>query len=301
MPPLLHASPYVIPPSWSPRSSESQNFNSTCLPPAAPQEWPTSPSPSPTSSTHTVLGRAVVGTAATNTVTGYMLYVPSNLQFQEHGGHCADSSWIHPSALEQQQQQQQQHQQQQQQQQHQQQQQSYLNFHLHHQISSYSTVPHAGLHHALHQSGEAVPPLEASEYVHEYHHASPVQSTTPEQHHHQQQHHPQTQMLHLQAVSQAGSTSPASIEYDNSPKEHPHIQVAYPEQGAEALSEVQSNDDRRYLTTMVDRHPHQHPHHHNNHNHNHNHHRPQNTEIVGEQPNAWTPLTSSPPSQTTAI
>ncbi|XP_072767773.1 uncharacterized protein Byn isoform X2 [Anoplolepis gracilipes] len=288
--PLLHSTAYVTAPAWSPRSPEPlQNLNSTCLPSAASQEWPTSPSPSPTSS-HTVLGRAVVGTAATTTVTGCTLYVPSQ---EQHGGHCADSSWIHPTALEQQQQPQHQ----------QQQQQSYLNLnlHLHHQMSPYGSVPHTGLHHGLHQqSGEPVAPTDASEYVHEYHHASPVQSTTPDQHrqhhqhHHQHpQHHSQAQMLQLQALPQAETSSPVSVEYDSPPKEHPHIPMGYPEQTADALNEVQPDDERRYLTTVVDRHP---PHH----LHHHTHHR-QDTEIAGEQPNAWTPLTPPPAPQTTAI
>ncbi|XP_012527071.1 T-related protein isoform X2 [Monomorium pharaonis] len=269
--PLLHSTAYVAAPAWSPRSPESlQNLNSACLPPTASQEWPTSPSPSPTSS-HAVLGRAVVGTASTTTtVTGCTF------------------------ALEQQQQQQQQHQQQQQ---------SYLNLnlHLHHQMSSYGPVSHAGLHHAgLHpQSAESVPPADANEYVHEYHHASPVQSTTPDQHRHQQQqqqqHHSQAQMLHLQALPQTETSSPVSVEYDSPPKDHPHIQMGYPEQTADALNDVQADDDRRYLTTVVDRHSHHHhPHHH------HNHHR-QDSEITGEQPNAWTPLTPPPAPQTTAI
>ncbi|KAL6423574.1 hypothetical protein ACFW04_010249 [Cataglyphis niger] len=287
--PLLHSTAYVTAPAWSPRSPESlQNLNSTCLPSAASQEWPTSPSPSPTS--HTVLGRAVVGTASTTTVTGCTLYVPSQ---EQHGGHCADSSWIHPTALEQQQQSQ-----------HQQQQQSYLNLnlHLHHQMSPYGSVSHPGLHHGLHpQSGESVAPTDASEYVHEYHHASPVQSTTPDQHrhhhHHQQQqqhpqHHSQTQMLHLQALPQAETSSPVSVEYDSPSKEQSHIPMGYPEQTADALNEVQPDDERRYLT-VVDRHP---PHH----LHHHNHHR-QDTEIAGEQQNAWTPLTPPPAPQTTAI
>ncbi|KYN08657.1 T-related protein [Cyphomyrmex costatus] len=223
--PLLHSTAYVAAPAWSPRSPESlQNLNSACLPPVASQEWPTSPSPSPTSS-HTVLGRAVVGTVSTTTVTG-----------------------------------------------------------LH----------HTGLHP---QSGEPVPPADANEYVHEYHHASPVQSTTPDQHRHQQ-HHSQAQMLHLQALPQTETSSPVSVEYDSPPKEHPHIQIGYPEQTADALNEVQPDDERRYLTTVVDRHPHHHHHHHPHHHHNH--HR-QDTEIAGEQPNAWTPLTPPPAPQTTAI
>ncbi|XP_011639346.1 T-box transcription factor TBX5 [Pogonomyrmex barbatus] len=288
--PLLHSTAYVTAPAWSPRSPESlQNLNSACLPSAASQEWPTSPSPSPTSSTHTVLGRAVVGTVSTTTtVTGCTLYVPSNLPSQEqHGAHCTDS-WIHSSTLEQQQQQQQQHQQQQQ---------SYLNLnlHLHHQMSPYGSVSHTGLHHAsLHpQCGESVPSADANEYIHEYHHASPVQSTTPDQHR-QQQHHPQAQMLHLQTLPQTETSSPVSVDYDSPSKEHPHIQMGYPEQTTDALNEVQPDDERRYLTTVVDRHPHHHPHHH------HNHHR-QDTEITGEQPNAWTPLTPPPAPQTTAI
>ncbi|KYN19350.1 T-related protein [Trachymyrmex cornetzi] len=230
--PLLHSTAYVAAPAWSPRSPESlQNLNSTCLPPVASQEWPTSPSPSPTSS-HTVLGRAVVGTVSTTTVTG-----------------------------------------------------------LH----------HTGLHP---QSGEPVPPAEANEYVHEYHHTSPVQSTTPDQHRHQQQHHSQAQMLHLQTLPQTETSSPVSVEYDSPPKEHPHIQIGYPEQTADALNEVQPDDERRYLTTVVDRHPHPSHHHHHHHHHHphhhHNHHR-QDTEITGEQPNAWTPLTPPPAPQTTAI
>ncbi|EFN63703.1 T-related protein [Camponotus floridanus] len=247
--PLLHSTAYVTAPAWSPRSPESlQNLNSTCLSSAASQEWPTSPSPSPTSSAHTVLGRAVVGTASTTTVTGCTLYVPS----QEQHGHC---------------------------------------------MSPYGSVPHTGLHHGLHpQSGDPVAPTDASEYVHEYHHASPVQSTTPDQHrhHHQQQHpqhHSQAQMLHLQALPQTETSSPVSVEYDSPPKEHPHIPMGYPEQTADALNEVQPDDERRYLT-VVDRHPPHHLHHHN--------HR-QDTEIAGEQPNAWTPLTPPPAPQTTAI
>ncbi|KYQ51938.1 T-related protein [Trachymyrmex zeteki] len=235
--PLLHSTAYVAAPAWSPRSPESlQNLNSTCLPPVASQEWPTSPSPSPTSS-HTVLGRAVVGTVSTTTVTG-----------------------------------------------------------LH----------HTGLHP---QSEEPVPPPDTNEYVHEYHHASPVQSTTPDQHRHQQQHHSQAQMLHLQALPQTETSSPVSVEYDSPPKEHSHIQIGYPEQTADALNEVQTDDERRYLTTVVDRHPppppppphhHHHHHHHHHPHHHHNHHR-QDTEIAGEQSNAWTPLTPPPAPQTTAI
>lgn len=273
--PLLHSTAYVTAPAWSPRSPDSlQNLNSACLPSAASQEWPSSPSASPTSSAHTVFGRTVVGTVSSTTaVTGCTLYVPSNLSSQEqHGGHGTDPSWIHSTALDQQQQQQQQ---------------SYLNLnlHLHHQMSSvpYNSIPHHGLHP---QSGDPVA-SDANEYVPEYHHAS--QSTTSDQH----RHHPQTQMLHLQTLPQTETSSPVSVEYDSPPKEHPHIQMGYPEQTADALNEVQPDDDRRYLTTVVDRHPHHQHHHH------HTHHR-QETEIAGEQ-TTWTPLTPPPAPQTTAI
>lgn len=100
-------------------------------------------------------------------------------------------------------------------------------------------------------------------------------------------------MLHLQALPQAETSSPVSVEYDSPPKEQSHIPMGYPEQTADALNEVQPDDERRYLTAVVDRHP---PHH----LHHHNHHR-QDTEIAGEQPNAWTPLTPPPAPQTTAI
>ncbi|RLU18253.1 hypothetical protein DMN91_008609 [Ooceraea biroi] len=315
--PLLHSTAYVAAPAWSPRSPESlQNLNSACLPPATSQEWPTSPSPSPTSSTHAVLSRTVGTASAATTVAGCTLYVPSNLPSQEqHSGHCADSSWIHSTTLEQQQQQQQQ-------------QQSYLNvnLHLHHQMSSYGS--HAGLHHGLHsQSEESTVPTDATEYAHEYHHhTSPVQSTTPDQHRHhhhhhqqqQQQHHPQAQMLHLQALPQTDTPSPAPVrvQYDSPPKEHSHIQMNYPEQTTDTLNDVQPDDERRYLTTIVDRHPppappapppappappHHHNHHHQQHHHHHHNHHRQDTEITSEQPTAWTPLTPPPVPQTTAI
>ncbi|XP_026671528.1 T-box transcription factor T isoform X1 [Ceratina calcarata] len=262
---LLHSTAYVAPPGWSPRSPESlQNLNPACLP--AAQEWPTSPSPSPTSSSHTVYSRGVVGTASPTSATGCTLYVPSNLSSvpQEHG-HCTDASaWIHPATLSEQQQQQQ----------------SYLNLnlHLHHQMSSsYTPVPsHAGLHHSLHPNGtDTVPPVD--DYVHEYH-ASPVQSTTPDRH---PQHH--SQMIHLQPMQQAGTVSPVSVEYDAPSKEH-HIH-SYSEQNADTLNDVQSDENRRYLTTVIDRH-----------------HR-QETEIANNehQASAWTPLTPPPAPQTTAI
>nr|XP_012139822.1 PREDICTED: T-related protein isoform X3 [Megachile rotundata] len=258
---------YVATPGWSPRSPESlQNLNPACLP--AAQEWPTSPSPSPTSSSHSVFSRGVVGTASPTTATGCTLYVPSNLSSvpQEHS-HCTDTSaWIHPTALSEQQQQQQQ---------------SYLNLnlHLHHQMSSYASIPHTGLHHSLHPNGtDAVPPVD--EYVvHEYH-ASPVQSTTPDRH--PQHHH--SQMLHLQPIQQTGTVSPVSVEYDAPPKDH-HISVNYSDQNTDTLNDVQSDENRRYLTTVIDRH-----------------HR-QDSDIAANdhQTTAWTPLTPPPAPQTTAI
>ncbi|XP_076752372.1 T-domain transcriptional activator brachyenteron isoform X2 [Xylocopa sonorina] len=264
---LLHSTAYVAPPGWSPRSPESlQNLNPACLP--STQEWATSPSPSPTSSSHAVFSRGVVGTSSSTTATGCTLYVPSNLPSvpPEHT-HCADTSaWIHPTTLSEQQQQQQQ---------------SYLNLnlHLHHQMSSYTSVPHAGLHHSLHPNGtDAVQPVD--EYVHEYH-ASPVQSTTPDRH--SQQHH-HSQMLHLQPIQQTGTVSPVSVEYDTPSKEH-HIAVSYSEQNADTLNDVQSDENRRYLTTVIDRH-----------------HR-QDSEIASNDHQAatWTPLTPPPAPQTTAI
>ncbi|KAG7210907.1 hypothetical protein KM043_016284 [Ampulex compressa] len=280
--PLLHSTAYVTAPGWSPRSPETlQNLNPACLPSAPSQEWSTSPSPSPTSSTHTVLSRGIMGTPSTTSVSGCTLYVPSNLSSvpQEHP-HCADSSsaWIHPSSISDQQQQQQQ--------------QSYLNLnlHLHHQMSPYSAVPHTGLHHALHSNNaESVPTVDANEYVHEYHHASPVQSTTPDHHRH---HHPQPEILHLQPISQTGTVSPVDVEYDAPSKEHHHISVGYGEQNADGLNDVQQDEERRYLSTVIDRH-HHHPHHHHR----------QDAELTGanHQANAWTPLTPPPAPQTTAI
>ncbi|XP_033179259.1 T-box transcription factor T isoform X2 [Bombus impatiens] len=263
---LLHSTAYVAAPGWSPRSPESlQNLNPACLPPT--QEWPTSPSPSPTSSSHAVFSRGVVGTASPTTATGCTLYVPSNLSSvpQEHS-HCTDTSaWIHPTTLSEQQQQQQQ---------------SYLNLnlHLHHQMSSYTSVPHTGLHHSLHPNGtDAVPSVD--EYVHEYH-ASPVQSTTPDRH--SQHHH--SQMLHMQPIQQTGTVSPVSVEYDTPSKEH-HISVSYSEQNTDTLNDVQADENRRYLTTVIDRH-----------------HR-QDSDIANNehQAAAWTPLTPPPAPQTTAI
>ncbi|XP_060827107.1 T-box transcription factor T isoform X2 [Bombus pascuorum] len=263
---LLHSTAYVAAPGWSPRSPESlQNLNPACLPPT--QEWPTSPSPSPTSSSHAVFSRGVVGTASPTTATGCTLYVPSNLSSvpQEHS-HCTDTSaWIHPTTLSEQQQQQQQ---------------SYLNLnlHLHHQMSSYTSVPHTGLHHSLHPNGtDTVPSVD--EYVHEYH-ASPVQSTTPDRH--SQHHH--SQMLHMQPIQQTGTVSPVSVEYDTPSKEH-HISVSYSEQNTDTLSDVQADENRRYLTTVIDRH-----------------HR-QDSDIANNehQAAAWTPLTPPPAPQTTAI
>ncbi|XP_071870323.1 T-domain transcriptional activator brachyenteron isoform X2 [Bombus fervidus] len=263
---LLHSTAYVAAPGWSPRSPESlQNLNPACLPPT--QEWPTSPSPSPTSSSHAVFSRGVVGTASPTTATGCTLYVPSNLSSvpQEHS-HCTDTSaWIHPTTLSEQQQQQQQ---------------SYLNLnlHLHHQMSSYTSVPHTGLHHSLHPNGtDTVPSVD--EYVHEYH-ASPVQSTTPDRH--SQHHH--SQMLHMQPIQQTGTVSPVSVEYDTPSKEH-HISVSYSEQNTDTLNDVQADENRRYLTTVIDRH-----------------HR-QDSDIANNehQAAAWTPLTPPPAPQTTAI
>ncbi|XP_031836750.1 T-domain transcriptional activator brachyenteron isoform X1 [Nomia melanderi] len=263
---LLHSTAYVTASGWSPRSPESlQNLSPACLPPA--QEWPTSPSPSPTSSSHAIFSRGVVGTSSPTTATGCALYVPSNLPSvpQEHG-HCTDASaWIHPSTLSEQQQQQQQ---------------PYLNLnlHLHHQMSSYTSVPHSNLHHSLHPNGtDTVPPVD--EYVHEYQ-ASPVQSTTPD--HHPQHHHPQ--MLHLQPIQQTGTVSPVSVEYDTPPKEH-HIPVSYSDQNTDTLNDVQPDENRRYLTTVIDRH-----------------HRPESDIAANDhQTTAWTPLTPPPAPQTTAI
>lgn len=263
---LLHSTAYVAAPGWSPRSPESlQNLNPACLPPT--QEWPTSPSPSPTSSSHAVFSRGVVGTASPTTATGCTLYVPSNLSSvpQEHS-HCTDTSaWIHPTTLSEQQQ-------------HQQQSYLNLNLHLHHQMSSYTSVPHTGLHHSLHPNGtDAVPSVD--EYVHEYH-ASPVQSTTPDRH--SQHHH--SQMLHMQPIQQTGTVSPVSVEYDTPSKEH-HISVSYSEQNTDTLNDVQADENRRYLTTVIDRH-----------------HR-QDSDIANNehQATAWTPLTPPPAPQTTAI
>ncbi|CAD1472251.1 unnamed protein product [Heterotrigona itama] len=274
---LLHSTAYVAAPGWSPRSPESlQNLNPACLPPT--QEWPTSPSPSPTSSSHAVFSRGVVGTASPTTATGCTLYVPSsNLSSSVPQEHCTDTSaWIHPATLSEQQQQQQQ--------------QSYLNLnlHLHHQMSSYASVPHTGLHHSLHSNGtDAVPPA-VDEYVHEYHHASPVQSTTPDRHSQQQQQQQQQQhhshMLHMQPIQQPGTVSPVSVEYDTPSKEH-HIPVSYSEQNADTLNDVQTDENRRYLTTVIDRH-----------------HR-QDSDIPSNdhQATGWTPLTPPPAPQTTAI
>ncbi|XP_033336078.2 T-domain transcriptional activator brachyenteron isoform X2 [Megalopta genalis] len=257
---------YVTASGWSPRSPESlQTLSPACLPPT--QEWPTSPSPSPTSSSHAIFSRSVVGTSSPTTATGCALYVPSNLPSvpQEHG-HCSDTSaWIHPSSLSEQQQQQQQ---------------PYinLNLHLHHQMSSYASVPHSGLHHPLHPNGaDTVPSVD--DYVHDYQ-ASPVQSTTPDRH--QQHHHPQ--MLHLQPIQQTGTVSPVSVEYDTPPKEH-HIPVSYADQNADTMNDVQPDENRRYLTTVIDRH-----------------HR-QESDIAANdhQTTAWTPLTPPPAPQTTAI
>jgi len=117
-------------------------------------------------------------------------------------------------------------------------------------------------------------------------------------------------MLHLQALPQTQETSsPVRVEYDSPPKEHSHIQLNYPEQTADALSDVQPEDERRYLSAIADRHPpsappsHHHHHHHNHHHHQHHHHghHRQDTEITGEQATAWTPLTPPPVPQTTAI
>ncbi|XP_033336077.2 T-domain transcriptional activator brachyenteron isoform X1 [Megalopta genalis] len=263
---LLHSTAYVTASGWSPRSPESlQTLSPACLPPT--QEWPTSPSPSPTSSSHAIFSRSVVGTSSPTTATGCALYVPSNLPSvpQEHG-HCSDTSaWIHPSSLSEQQQQQQQ---------------PYinLNLHLHHQMSSYASVPHSGLHHPLHPNGaDTVPSVD--DYVHDYQ-ASPVQSTTPDRH--QQHHHPQ--MLHLQPIQQTGTVSPVSVEYDTPPKEH-HIPVSYADQNADTMNDVQPDENRRYLTTVIDRH-----------------HR-QESDIAANdhQTTAWTPLTPPPAPQTTAI
>ncbi|KOX81223.1 T-related protein [Melipona quadrifasciata] len=203
---LLHSTAYVAAPGWSPRSPESlQNLNPACLPPT--QEWPTSPSPSPTSSSHAVFSRGVVGTASPTTATG-----------------CT-------------------------------------------------------LHHSLHSNGtDAVPPT-VDEYVHEYH-ASPVQSTTPDRH--SQHHH--SQMLHMQPIQQPGTVSPVSVEYDTPSKEH-HIHVSYSEQNVDTLNDVQADENRRYLTTVIDRH-----------------HR-QDSDIPSNdhQATGWTPLTPPPAPQTTAI
>ncbi|XP_053993941.1 T-box transcription factor T isoform X1 [Hylaeus volcanicus] len=268
---LLHSTAYVTASGWSPRSPESlQNPSPACLPPS--QEWATSPSPSPTSTSHGVFGRNSLGTpsstTATATATGCAFYVPTNVSSvpQEHG-HCTDTStWIHPTTLSEQQHQQQQ---------------SYLNLnlHLHHQMSSYGPVSHGGLHHSLHPNGMdgTVPPVD--EYVHEYQ-ATPVQSTTPDRH--QQHHHPQ--MLHLQPIQQTGTVSPVSVEYDTPPKEH-HIPVSYPDQNTNTLNDVQSDENRRYLTTVIDRH----------------HHQESDIPTNDHQTAAWTPLTPPPAPQTTAI
>ncbi|KZC05657.1 T-related protein [Dufourea novaeangliae] len=204
---LLHSTAYVTASGWSPRSPESlQNLSPACLPPA--QEWPTSPSPSPTSSSHTVFSRGVVGTSSPTTATG-----------------CA-----------------------------------------------------FGLHHSLHPSGpDTGPPVD--EYVHEYQ-ASPVQSTTPDRH--QQHHHPQ--MLHLQPLQPTGTVSPVSVEYDAPSKEH-HISVSYNDQSADTLNDVQPDENRRYLTTVIDRH-----------------HRQESDMATNDhQTTGWTPLTPPPAPQTTAI
>ncbi|KAF7408205.1 hypothetical protein HZH68_003053 [Vespula germanica] len=287
--PLLHSTTYVTPSSWSPRSPESlQSLNPACIPPPPPQEWAASPSPSPTSSSHTTLARTVVGTMTPTSVTGCTLYVPASLpcnsMSQDHPHNSDSSAWIHSMALSDQQQH---HQQQQQQQQ-----QSYLNLnlHLHHQMPPYTTVSHGGLHHVLHPTdNETIPSANPAEYsVHEYHHApvSPVQSTTPDQHLHKQQHH-NMQMLHLQPLPQTETTSPNAGEYDDPSKEHQHVTAVCPNQTVETLNNVQSDDERRCLAVVIDRH---------------NHHR-QNNQLANtdQQTNAWTPLTPPPAPQTTAI
>lgn len=124
--PLLHSSTYVS--GWSPRSPENPQQQQILQgPPPLSQDWPTSPSPSPTSPYQS---HRIGCTSASLSSSSPSLYVvggtpepgpctgiaPDQQQLQS-------TTWLHPTVSEQIQQHQQQ--------------QSYLNLnlHLHHQIS----------------------------------------------------------------------------------------------------------------------------------------------------------------------
>lgn len=263
--PILHSAAYVAATGWSPRSPEQiSSLNSSLAP-----EWPSSPSPSPTSPSaasypHSALGRhgCITTSATTAACTLYVPTIPSGCNPSPHEqNHCSDSSvWIHPSSVSDQIQQQQQ--------------QSYLNLnlHLHHQISSYPAASH-GLHQTLHSTGTPpgiIPP--SHEYQQEYHHQN-----------HSHQHH-QTQLLHLQSHSE--TTSSPVTEYE-APKDH--HEIAYPNPNNPEEVDISNEEDRRFVTTVID---HRHNHHHQQ--------QPHDPSTDDDQSAGWTPLTPPPVPQTTA-
>ncbi|XP_008204809.1 T-box transcription factor T [Nasonia vitripennis] len=272
--PLLHSSAYVS--GWSPRSPEQQQQQLSLQP-----DWPSSPSPSPTSP-YQNLGQHRV---ATNSPS---LYTPAGNPVQEQcAGEQQPTSWLHPSVSEQIQQQQQQ-----------QQQQSYLNLnlHLHHQISYTNGT---ALQQPIHP--QESPLHDYPEYPHPHHHH--------QQHHHeaaqQQAHHLQMQQLHQQHQPRHADNPNEAVSYDTKepppPPIHHHHHLNTPagydhardEESEPVRAEHTIQVDRRFISPVgvVEHHRHAQP-------------TPEEQVAAEEQQQTqqtWTPLTPPPPPQTTAI
>ncbi|XP_011305052.1 T-related protein isoform X2 [Fopius arisanus] len=205
--PLLHSA-YVTT-GWS-RSPEPLSMN------PIPQEWPSSPLPSPTSPTGPpyTLGRSPSATPTTCT-----FYIPSaptcNTSPHDHPHIVETSTWLHPPSVPDQVQQQQ----------------SYLNLnlHLHHQIPTYSRTPAL----SVLQSNETEVNSSSIPSGHDYpqsYHQNPNQG----------EHQSQLLQLHSQ-----GASSPPG-DYDPSKNHH---SIGYQEQSQEGET---GEDDRRYVTTVID-------------------------------------------------
>ncbi|XP_015121392.1 T-box transcription factor T [Diachasma alloeum] len=208
--PLLHSA-YVTT-GWS-RSPEPLSMN------PLPQEWPSSPLPSPTSSPAAPsysLGRSSVPTPTTCT-----FYIPSapssNTSPHEHPHIVETSTWLHPPSVSDQVQQQQ----------------SYLNLnlHLHHQIPSYSRTPTLSVLQSTETEVNHSPIPSGHEYPQSY------QQTTDQGEH-------QSHLLQLQSQ---GSSSP-SEDYDPSKNHH---SIGYQEQNQNQENET-GEDERRYVNTVID-------------------------------------------------
>ncbi|XP_012267292.2 T-box transcription factor T [Athalia rosae] len=264
-PVLLHSSAAYA--GWAPRSPETLS--------AGPlQDWPPA-SPSPSSSTSSPYGHS--SSATTTTTTSCTLYVPSAAPCSTptHGHtHCSEpTGWLHSAASPSDQMQQQ-----------------YLNLnlHLHHQISPYPpTSP--SLHQSLHTTNETGPENDESphDYHSEFHHPAPP--LHPHQHHHPQ--------LHLQHPQ--GTPSPSSVAEYDAPKElHSNINCA--EQNNPEDDASNGVDAGRRFSSIVD-------HHHRQHHHQQQlqlqqqQQRQQDVQATAEHQSSWSPLTPTPPPQTTAI